>query len=83
MNLPSALQAEVFNETPIKVILFDGTKRQWLVWMEKFMARAARKGYKSLLEDGTYKGYGIPRDDVSPNVSTETLGEEYFDVGMR
>ena len=48
MNLSAALQADVFNETPIKVILFDGTKKQWLIWMEKFMARAARKGYKSL-----------------------------------
>ena len=50
MNLLGALQADVFNETPIKVIFFDGTKCQWLVWMEKFMARAARKEYKELLE---------------------------------
>ena len=61
MNLSAALQADVFNETPIKVILFDGTKKQWLIWMEKFMARAARKGYKSLLEEGTYKGLEIPK----------------------
>ena len=81
MNLSAALQADVFNKTTIKVILFDGTKKQWLIWMEKFMARAARKGYKSLLEDGTYKGLEIPQDDVTSDVSAEALSEEYFDAG--
>ena len=83
MNLSAALQADVFNETPIKVILFDGTKKQWLIWMEKFIARAARKGYKSLLEVGTYEGLEIPQDDVSLDVLTDNSSEQYFDVGMR
>ena len=44
------------------------------------MARAARKGYKNSLEDDTYEGYGIPQYGVSPNVSAETLSEEYYDA---
>ena len=81
MNFSSALQADVFNKTPVKVILFDGTKRQWVIWMEKFTARAARKGYKELLEEGTYKGYEILQDDVSPDVSIDNSSEQHFDAG--
>ena len=45
------------------------------------MARSARKGHKSLLEDGTYEGLEIPQDDVTLDVSAEVLSEEHFDAG--
>ena len=36
-----------------KVILFDGTKKNWPMWKVKFMTRANRKGYKQLLTGDT------------------------------
>ena len=37
-------------DRPIKVIPFSGKKADWCVWEEKFLARARRKGYKSILK---------------------------------
>jgi len=42
----------------IRVITFDGKKTNWNVWEEKFLARARRKGFKSLL-----LGKEIPPND--------------------
>jgi hypothetical protein len=33
-----------------KVVPFSGKKSEWMVWEEKFMARAMRKGYKQFLD---------------------------------
>ena len=43
--------------------------------------KGSKKGYKSLLEDGTSKGLEIPQDDVTSDISAEVLSEEYFDAG--
>ena len=32
-----------------RVITFSGKKVEWPLWSEKFLARANRKGYKSVL----------------------------------
>ena len=36
--------------TTIRVIPFKGTKEEWPVWEEKFLARGRRKGYKDILK---------------------------------
>ena len=47
--------------TSIKVILFSGLKKEWFVWKEQYLARAAYRGYKHILVDDTVE---IPADSV-------------------
>ena len=56
-------------ETSIKVILFSGERSDWPVWKVKFLSRANRKGYKSLLNGNT----PIPEEDelTTPNPEVE------------
>jgi hypothetical protein len=46
------------SETSIKVVTFSGKKKDWLMWEEKFLARASHRGYKHILTD---KGIKIPK----------------------
>ena len=41
-------------ETTIKIIEFNGNKKSYLMWKEKYLARAKRKNHKELLT-GKYK----------------------------
>ena len=52
-------------ETTIKVIQFDGKQSSWVVWEEKFLARALIKGYQHILLSSD-KEHPIPKesDDV-------------------
>ena len=52
--------------TPIRVIPFKGTKEEWPIWEEKFLARGRRKGYKSILR-GTEK---VPISTAVIDIST-------------
>ena len=36
-------------ETSIKIIPFNGEKKEWIAWKAKFLARAHRKGYEEVL----------------------------------
>ena len=49
----------VLGEQTLKVILFDGKKKNWDIWEEMFLARAQKKGYKKVIF-GTAE---IPSDD--------------------
>ena len=43
-------------DSAIRVILFSGKPKDWLAWMEKFLAKARRKGLKEIyLRDSTKK----------------------------
>jgi gag-polypeptide of LTR copia-type len=43
-------------DSAIRVILFSGKPKDWLAWMEKFLAKARRKGLKEIyLRDPTNK----------------------------
>lgn len=54
-------------ESAIRVIVFSGKIKDWLVWSEKFMARAVQKGYNGILT-GTDP---LPDSaDVSANAKT-------------
>ena len=35
----------------VKIPIFKGNKKDWVQWSEMFLARAKRKGYKSVLID--------------------------------
>ena len=37
------------NDKSIKVIAFDGEKKNWLRWVDKFLAAAQHRGYRALL----------------------------------
>ena len=37
------------SETAIKVIIFSGKVKDWLMWEEKFLAKNKKKGYKEIL----------------------------------
>ena len=52
-----------------KIITFSGKKVEWPLWSEKFLARANRKGYKSVLV-----GTDIVPDDHA-DLSLETNKE--------
>ena len=52
---------KILGEQTLKVILFDGKKKNWDVWEEKFLARAQRKGYKKVIDGSAV----IPSDDVN------------------
>ena len=57
--------------TPIRVIPFKGTKEEWPIWEEKFLARGRRKGYKDIL-----KGIeNVPRSTDVLDISTD-LGKD-------
>ena len=36
-------------EKNVRVINFDGNKKNWSVWEQKFLARSRRKGYKDII----------------------------------
>ena len=36
-------------EVNFRLLPFDGKKENWLMWSEKFLAKAKKKGYKKIL----------------------------------
>jgi hypothetical protein len=54
-------------ESTIKVLTFAGTKREWSPWKEKFLARAAKKGYREIL---VKDGLTIPRTGTTIDETT-------------
>jgi len=56
-------------ETTIKVVSFDGAKRNWSVWSEKFLARLNKKGIKYIL---TQEKLDIPKDGDVIDEKTES-----------
>ena len=40
-------------EESIRVLVFNGKKADWPAWEEKFLAKATRKGIKTILVDDT------------------------------
>ena len=51
-----------------KLVKFSGDKKDWLIWSEKFLARARRIDYKDILLGNE----NVPYDSVQ----VESLGEE-------
>lgn len=56
-------------ETTIRVVLFNGNKSDWMMWDEKFLARARRRGYKDIL-------LGRAKESVPTDEEYEFLNED-------
>ena len=67
-------------EKTIRVIPFDGSKSQWGVWEEKFLARAKRRGYKKLLL-GEEKAPTATESQASTRQPTQ--GRSFYDSRTR
>ena len=56
------------NEKAIRILTFSGKKEDWMMWSDKFMAKAMMKGYDEIL-DGTVL---VPDDNTTnPSPSQE------------
>ena len=54
-------------ERTIRILPFSGKKEHWVVWEEKFLVRAKRKGYKNILLGKET----APKDSVNSDTSPE------------
>ena len=63
--------------TTIRVIQFSGKQADWPVWKEKFLARARRSGYKTILLGKT----SVPKDSVDlDTITDETMRKRLKEI---
>ena len=55
------------NEKTIRILTFSGKKEDWMMWSDKFMAKAMMKGYNEIL-DGTML---VPEDKTTKPTSSK------------
>lgn len=56
-------------ETTIRVVTFTGKKADWVIWDERFLARARRRGYKDIL-------LGKNADSIPPDLGKLDANKE-------